>query len=50
MPISYIHMQDYEKEITELREQCLTGSQIQDKLGFNKKQYENFITRHTRRQ
>ena len=50
MPRSYRHMQDYEKEITELREQGLTGRQIQEKFGFSKKQYKNFITRYNRRQ
>ena len=43
-------MQDYEKEIMELREQGLTGRQIQEKFGFSKKQYKNFITRYNRRQ
>ena len=43
-------MQDYEKEIMKLREQGLTGRQIQEKFGFSKKQYENFITRYNRRQ
>ena len=50
MPRSYRHMQDYEKEILELREQGLTGRQIQEKFGFSKKQYKNFITRYNRRQ
>ena len=50
MPRSYRHMQDYEKEIMELREQGLTGRQIQEKFGFSKKQYKNFITRYNRRQ
>ena len=50
MPRSYRHMQDYEKEIMELREQGLTGRQIQEKFGFSKKQYKNFITRYDRRQ
>ena len=50
MPRSYRHMQDYEKEIIELREQGLTGKQIQEKFGFSKKQYENFITRYNRKQ
>ena len=50
MPRSYRHMQDYEKEIIELREQGLTGRQIQEKFGFSKKQYKNFITRYNRRQ
>ncbi len=34
----------------ELREQGLTRRQIQEKFGFSKKQYENFITRYNRRQ
>ena len=50
MARSYRHMQDYEKEIMELREQGLTGRQIQEKFGFSKKQYKNFITRYNRRQ
>ena len=50
MPRSYRHMQDYEKEIMELREQGLTERQIQEKFGFSKKQYKNFITRYNRRQ
>ena len=50
MPRRYRHMQDYEKEIMKLREQGLTGRQIQEKFGFSKKQYENFITRYNRRQ
>ena len=50
MSRSYRRMQDYEKEIMELREQGLTGRQIQEKFGFSKKQYENFITRYNRRQ
>ena len=50
MPRSYRHIQEYEKEIMELREQGLTGRQIQEKFGFSKKQYENFITRYNRKQ
>ena len=50
MPRSYRHMKDNEKEIMELREQGLTGRQIQEKFGFSKKQYKNFITRYNRRQ
>ena len=50
MPRSYRHIKDYEKEIMELREQGLTGRRIQEKFGFSKKQYENFITRYNRRQ
>ena len=50
MPRGYRLMQEHEKEIMELREQGLTGRQIQEKFGFSKKQYENFITRYNRRQ
>ena len=32
MPRSYRHIQEYEKEIIELREQGLTGRQIQEKF------------------
>lgn len=50
MPRSYRHIKDYESEIMELRKQGFTGRQIQEKFGFTKKQYENFITRYNRRQ
>ncbi len=50
MPRSYRHMKDYEFEIIELRKQGFTGRQIQEKFGFSKKQYENFITRYNHRQ
>ena len=50
MPRGYRHIQDYEKEILELRAQGKTGREIQEKFGFSKKQYENFITRYNRRQ
>ena len=45
MPRRYRHNKDYEKEIMEIREQELTGRQIQQKFVLSKKQYENFITR-----
>ena len=50
MPRGYRHIQDYEKEILELRTQGKTGREICEKFGFSKKQYENFITRYNRRQ
>ena len=50
MPRSYRHIKEYEKEIIEMREQGLTGRQIQEKFGFSKKQYENFITRYNNKQ
>ena len=50
MPRGYRHIQNYEKEILELRAQGKTGREIQEKFGFSKKQYENFITNYNRRQ
>ena len=50
MPRGYRHIQDYEKEILELRSQGKTGREICEKFGFSKKQYSNFITRYNRRQ
>ena len=50
MPRSYRHIQEYEKEIIELKHNGYTGRQICEKFGFSKKQYENFITRYNRRQ
>ena len=50
MSRGYRHIQEYEKEILELRLQGKTGREIQEKFGFSKKQYDNFITRYNRRQ
>ena len=50
MPRGYRHIEEYEKEILELRAQGKTGREIREKFGFSKKQYENFITRYNRRQ
>ena len=50
MPRGYRHIQEYEKEILELRAQGKTGREIHEKFGFSKKQYDNFITRYNRRQ
>ena len=50
MPRGYRHIQEYEKEILELRAQGKTGREIREKFGFSKKQYDNFITRYNRRQ
>lgn len=50
MPRGYRHIQEYEREILALRGQGKTGREIQEKFGFSKKQYENFITRYNRRQ
>ena len=40
----------YEDEILRLREAGFTGREICEKLGFSKKQYENFINRYNRKQ
>ena len=50
MARGYRHIQEYEKEILELRAQGKTGREIREKYGFSKKQYDNFITRYNRRQ
>ena len=50
MARGYRHMQEYEKEILELRAQGKTGREIREKFGFSKKQYDDFITRYNRRQ
>ena len=50
MPRGYRHIQEYEKEILELRAQGKTGREIREIFGFSKKQYDNFITRYNRRQ
>jgi len=46
MSRGYRHIQEYEKEIMELRAQGKTGREIREKFGFSKKQYENFINRY----
>lgn len=50
MPGSYRHIGEYEKEIIELKAKGCTGREICEKLGFSKKQYENFINRYNKRQ
>lgn len=50
MPREYRHIQEYEKEILELRAKGKTRREICEKLGFSKKQIEGFITRYNRRQ
>lgn len=46
MPREYRHIQKYEKEILELREQGLTLKEIGETLGFTHKQVHNFISRY----
>ena len=50
MPREYRHIQEYEKEILELRVQGKTRRETCEKFGFSMKQMENFITRYNRRQ
>ena len=50
MPRCYRHIQNYEKEILELRAQGKTRREICEKFGFSIKQMENFITNYNRRQ
>ena len=50
MPREYRHIQEYEKEILELRAKGKTRREICEKFGFSKKQIEGFITRYNRRQ
>ena len=50
MARSYRHIQQYEKEIMELREHGMTLRQIGDRLGFSIKQLKNFITRYNENQ
>ena len=50
MPRNYRHIQEYEREIIELRSEGYTGKEIQAKFGLSKKQYENFITRYNKKQ
>jgi transcriptional regulator with XRE-family HTH domain len=49
MSRSYKHIQEYEKEIMELRSKGKTGREICERLGISKKQYENFITRYNKK-
>ncbi len=43
MARSYRHIQEYEKEILELKEEGLTLRQIGERLGFSEKQVKNFL-------
>ena len=50
MPREYYHIQDYEKEILELKAQGYTLRAIGEKFGFTYKQMHNFITRYNAKQ
>ena len=45
MPREYRHIEQYEKEITELQEQGLTQRQIGARLGFSREQIKEFVRR-----
>lgn len=47
---SYTHIQQYEKEILELKEQGLTHKEIGEQLGFTQKQVKKFIERYHRKE
>ena len=50
MSRGYQHIQEYEKEILELRSQGKTRREICEKFGFSMSQMKNFISRYNRRQ
>ena len=50
MSREYRHVQEYEKEILELKEQGFTNREIGEKLGLSKKQIHDFITRYNEKQ
>ena len=50
MTRSYGRIQQYEKEILELKKQGLTLRQIGERLGFSEKQVHNFISRYNEKQ
>ena len=50
MPRKYRHIEQYEKEILELREQGLTKREIGEKFGFSKEQIKGVLQRKRRRE
>lgn len=50
MPRKYIHIQEHEKEIFEMRDQGMTWREIGEKFGFSKNQMKQFNNRHNRKQ
>ena len=50
MSREYRHIQQYEKEILELKAKGYTKREIGEKLGFTLKQIHNFITRYNEKQ
>ena len=50
MPREYRHIEQYEKEILELRERGLTKQEIGEKFGFSKEQIKGILQRKRRRE
>ena len=50
MPREYHHIQNYEKEILQLKSQGYTLRSIGEKFGFTYEQMHNFITRYNAKQ
>ena len=50
MPRSYRHIQQYEKEIIELKEAGYSQREIGEKLGFSKDQIKEFLKRYRRKE
>jgi DNA-binding CsgD family transcriptional regulator len=50
MPREYRRIQEYEKEILELKEQGLTLKEIGERFGLTHKQVHNFISRYNANQ
>ena len=50
MARSYRHIQQYEKEINELKEKGLTQNDIAQRLGFTKEQVKEFIKRQHKKE
>ena len=50
MAREYRHIQQYEKEILQLKEEGYTKREIGEKLGFSKEQIKSFLNRYRHRQ
>ena len=50
MARSYRHIQQYEREILELKEKGLTHKEIAQRLGFSKEQVKGFIKRQHKKE
>ena len=49
MAREYHHIQDYEKEILEMKEKGATRKEIAERFGFTKEQVHNFIMRYNKK-